>query len=148
MYAKIGETQMYVHRMFLGSVSNYCTCHAQCPIIIIKGKETAWLAKLGMNLGTMLWEVPENFIVFSFGLDCLGPICQLFLVLTMFSSMYLVLPKSMLLMILYFNISLTVEAFCIWAHGCVLEVFYAALRFNKCLGEPPLLAILFFKPSS
>ncbi|XP_030936992.1 universal stress protein PHOS34 [Quercus robur] len=30
-----------IKRMFLGSVSNYCTCHAQCPIIIIKGKETA-----------------------------------------------------------------------------------------------------------
>lgn len=69
---------MFVHRMFLGSVSNYCTCHAQCPIIIIKGKETAWLAKLGMNLSTMLWEVPNFFIVFSFGLDWLGPFVKYF----------------------------------------------------------------------
>ncbi|CAN1331980.1 Universal stress protein A-like protein [Linum perenne] len=27
-----------VGRMFLGSVSNYCANHAQCPVIIIKGK--------------------------------------------------------------------------------------------------------------
>ncbi|KAK0576889.1 hypothetical protein LWI29_024900 [Acer saccharum] len=29
-----------IKRMFLGSVSNYCTNHAQCPVIVVKGKET------------------------------------------------------------------------------------------------------------
>ncbi|CAI0406001.1 unnamed protein product [Linum tenue] len=29
---------LFVDRMFLGSVSNYCANHAQCPVIIIKGK--------------------------------------------------------------------------------------------------------------
>jgi nucleotide-binding universal stress UspA family protein len=30
-----------IKRMFLGSVSNYCTNHVQCPVIVIKGKGTA-----------------------------------------------------------------------------------------------------------
>lgn len=36
-------TLMYfVNRMFLGSVSNYCANHAQCPVIIAKAKGTVW----------------------------------------------------------------------------------------------------------
>lgn len=54
---------IYVHRMFLGSVSNYCTNHVQCPVIIVKGKGTAWLAKIGMNLSTILWEVAAAFCI-------------------------------------------------------------------------------------
>ncbi|KAJ7965804.1 Universal stress protein A-like protein [Quillaja saponaria] len=30
-----------IKRMFLGSVSNYCTHHAQCPVIVVKEKETS-----------------------------------------------------------------------------------------------------------
>ncbi|KAK7301115.1 hypothetical protein RJT34_11976 [Clitoria ternatea] len=30
-----------IKRMFLGSVSNYCAHHSSCPVIIIKGKDSA-----------------------------------------------------------------------------------------------------------
>jgi nucleotide-binding universal stress UspA family protein len=30
-----------IKMMFLGSVSKYCTKHVQCPVIVVKGKETA-----------------------------------------------------------------------------------------------------------
>jgi nucleotide-binding universal stress UspA family protein len=30
-----------IKMMFLGSVSNYCANHVQCPVIVVKGKGTA-----------------------------------------------------------------------------------------------------------